>query len=156
MAIELPTYSAVFAFEKRLYAIYDFELPVSVSLFQGGAYLAALGVTIAVHSLIGTPLDAFWFFAWVVPPGAVAWRASRPLADGKRPHEWVATRLRHLGEPRTLARLHPERTPSRWRPHAAVVIPTAAAACSNGATEQYSSGAVAQCSSGASKEKVST
>lgn len=131
--MELPTYSAVFAFEKRLYAIYDFELPVSVSLFQGGVFLAALGLTIAVNTLLGVGVTAATFVFYVVPPGTAAWLATQPIADGKRPHQWVATRLRHLGEPRTLARLRPHRpSPARWRPRAAATV---------GVTAEFSSSA---------------
>lgn len=121
--MELPTYSAVFAFEKRLYAVYDFELPISVSLFQGGVFLAALGATIAANALLGIAMSAASFWVFVVPPGFAAYLAARPLGDGKRPHQWVATHARHLTEPRTLARLRPRRAAaSRWRPRHGVVV----------------------------------
>lgn len=121
--MELPTYSAVFAFEKRLYAIYDFELPISVSLFQGGVFLVAVGATLAATALLGIGLTAGTFWLFVVPPGFAAYLATRPLADGKRPHEWVAGRARHLSEPRTLARLRPYRpAPARWRPRSSAAV----------------------------------
>jgi hypothetical protein len=115
MAIELPTYSAVFAFEKRLYAIYDVELPTPVSLFQGAVFLLAVAADVLITRLIGVRLTAGSFWLFVVPPGGAAWLASQPLADHKRPHQWAATRLRHWHEPRTLIRLHPDRRPRRPR-----------------------------------------
>jgi hypothetical protein len=125
MAMELPTYSAVFAFEKRLYAVYDFELPISVSLFQGGVFLAALGATIAATALLGIAMSAGTFWIFVLPPGFAAYLAARPLGDGKRPHQWIATHARHLGEPRALARLHPQPGgPARWRPRSTAYVGT--------------------------------
>jgi len=120
--VELPTYSAVFGFEKRLYAIYDLELPVPVSLFQAGVFLLALAATLAVTTLAGVGLTAASAWVFVVPPATAAYLASRPLADGKRPHHWLASQARHLAEPRTLVRLRPDRAPTRIRPHGRAVV----------------------------------
>lgn len=148
MALELPTYSAVFAFEKRLYAIYDVELPTSVSLFQGAVFLLAVAADILITGLFGVGLSARSFWVFVVPPGGAAWVASQPLADHKRPHQWLATRLRHWREPHTLVRLHPQRTwrrprlqawpprlhleecPRRWRCRTPILIPPTAGSAS--------------------------
>ena len=112
----LPTYSAVFGFEKRLYAIYDLELPVPVSLFQAGVFLLALAATLAATAMVGVGLSAASAWVFVVPPATAAYLASRPLADGKRPHHWLVSQARHLTEPKTLVRLRPDRAPSRIRP----------------------------------------
>jgi hypothetical protein len=120
--VELPTYSAVFGFEKRLYAIYDLELPVPVSLFQAGVFLPALAATLAFTTMAGIGLTAASAWAFVVPPATAAYLASRPLADGKRPHHWLTSQARHLTEPRTLVRLHPDRAPGRTRPRGSVHI----------------------------------
>ena len=100
--MELPTYSAVFGFEKRLYAIYDLELPVPVSLFQAGVFLLALAATLATTTVLGIGLTAASAWVFVVPPATAAYLASRPLADGKRPHHWLVSQARHLTEPRTV------------------------------------------------------
>ena len=120
--MELPTYSAVFGFEKRLYAIYDLELPVPVSLFQAGVFLLALAATFAAAGLVGIGLTAASTWLFVVPPATAAYLASRPLADGKRPHHWLASQARHLTEPRLLVRLRPGRAPTRIRPRSAVLV----------------------------------
>jgi len=114
--VELPTFSAVFGFEKRLYAIYDLELPVPVSLFQAGVFLLALAATLGATTLAGVGLTAGSAWVFVVPPATAAYLASRPLGDGKRPHHWLASQARHLIEPRTLVRLRPDRAPTRIRP----------------------------------------
>ena len=125
--MELPTYTGVFGFERRLYAIYDLELPVPVSLFQAGVFLLALGATLAATTLVGIGLSAASAWVFVVPPATAAYVASLPLADGKRPHHWVASQVRHLTEPRTLVRLRPDRAPTRLRPRGVALIVTSTA-----------------------------
>lgn len=120
--MELPTYSAAFGFEKRLYAIYDLELPVPVSLFQAGVFLLALAATLATTTILGVGLSAASAWLFVVPPATAAYLASRPLADGKRPHHWLVSQARHLTEPRSLARLRPDRGPGRIRPRSTASI----------------------------------
>lgn len=111
--MELPTYSAVFAFEKRLYAVYDLELPAPVSLFQAGAFLAALAVVVPAMLFLGVGLSAASCWVFVVPPALAAYLASRPLEDGKRPHHWLVSQARYLTGPRVLVRLRPDRSGHR-------------------------------------------
>lgn len=109
--MQLPTYTSMFRHERKLYAIYDFELPAPVSLFQAGAFVVSLAVVYAVLQLLGIPLNAFWAFAYLVPPGVAAWLASQPVADGKRAHHWLGSQIRYLTEAKTLCRLRPYREP---------------------------------------------
>lgn len=112
MATELPTYTSVFRLRRRLYALYDFELPVPVGLAEVGIFLAAVAVFWALAQALGigfTPGSA-WFF--LVPPGFVAYLARLPVADGKQPHALLASRVRYILEPRALHRLAEAREPS--------------------------------------------
>ncbi len=123
--VELPTYTSIFRWERRLYAIYDWELPVPVSLFQLVAFVGALLVTFAVTGLLGVPVSAGTAWVFVVPPAFAAWLASQPVADAKRPHAWLASQARYFTEPRALNRLRPERNPGRVRFSATVWCPGA-------------------------------
>lgn len=100
--MELPTYTAVFRLKRRLYAIYDWELPVPVGLLEIAVFAAGVALCAVVAQLIGLELTpgSAWFF--VVPPGFLAYAARRPLADGKPPHAWAWAQLRYLLEPRLL------------------------------------------------------
>jgi hypothetical protein len=113
--MDLPTYTSIFRFERRLYAVYDWELPFPVSLFQLVAFVAALGLTFVVVGLLGVEPSAATAWVFVVPPGLAAWLASQPVADAKRPHAWLLTQGRYLSEPCALNRLRPERAPHRVR-----------------------------------------
>lgn len=118
--MELPTYTSVFTLERRLYAIYDLELPAPIALFQAAAFVAAAAVFLLVGRVLGVPLSAGTAWFYVVPPGFAAWIASKPVAESKRPHAWALSQLRHLVEPRVLHRLAPAREPEAVRLVAAV------------------------------------
>src|SRR3954470_1073259 len=113
--MELPTYTSVFALERRLYAVYDFELPAPVGLFQAAAFLVVGVMFLIVGRLLGVPLTPGTAWFYVVPPGFAAWVASRPVADAKRPHQWLVSQGRYLAEPRVLHRLRDGRGPKAVR-----------------------------------------
>lgn len=113
--MELPTYTSVFTLERRLYAIYDLELPAPIGFFQAAAFVAAAALFLLLGRLLGIPVSAGTAWFYVVPPGFAAWIASKPVAEGKRPHAWLAAQVRHLFEPRVLHRLSPAREPEAVR-----------------------------------------
>ena len=103
--MELPTYTSVFRLRRRLYAVYDWELPVPIGLLEVGVFAGGVIVFAALARLLGIELTAAsaWFF--VVPPGFLAYLAHQPVADHKQPHAWAATQVRYLLEPRLIHRL---------------------------------------------------
>lgn len=102
---ELPTYTSVFRLQRRLYAIYDWELPVPLGLLEVAVFVVAVAAFYGVGRLFGITVTAgtAWFF--VVPPAFLAYLARQPVADGKQPHQWLLTQLRYVLEPRVLVRL---------------------------------------------------
>ena len=101
----LPTYTSVFRLRRRLYAVYDWELPVPVGLFEATVFVGA----VVAFALLGqafamglTPGNA-WFY--VIPPVFVAYLARQPVADAKQPLDWLASHARYLLEPRVVHRL---------------------------------------------------
>ena len=113
--MDLHTYTSIFRFERRLYAIYDWELPFPVSLFQLVAFVGALGLTLVVSDLLGVAPSAGTAWVFVVPPAFAAWLASQPVADATRPHVWILSQARYMTEPRALNRLRAEHAPKRVR-----------------------------------------
>lgn len=110
--IPLPTYTSVFRLRRRLYAIYDWELPVPVGLFEASVFLGAVVAFALLATALGigfTPGSA-WFF--VVPPAFVAYLARQPVADAKQPLDWLASHVRYVLEPRVVHRLADARGPA--------------------------------------------
>ena len=111
--MELPTYTSIYRFERRLYKIFDWELPRPVSLFQAAAFVAALAALWLLGGLVGLSPGRATGWLYVMAPAVAAWAASTPIADAKRPHELIVSRTRYLLQPRRLHRLIDEREPAR-------------------------------------------
>lgn len=101
----LPTYTAVFRLRRRLYAIYDWELPIPVGLLEVAVFAVALGVVALLARLLAIPLTpgTAWFF--LVPPGFLAYLARQPIVDHKPPHAWLGSQLAFALQPRRLVGL---------------------------------------------------
>lgn len=119
---ELPTYTSLFRVERRLYAVYDLELPVPVGLFQAGVFAVTAALSVLALELLGPGLTAGTAWVVVVPPAFASWGASRPLVEGRRPHRWAWSQLRHVLEPRRLDGPARRREPERVELVASVVV----------------------------------
>lgn len=131
--MELPTYTNIWKIEKRLYKLYDFRLPMPVPVGQVTAFLAIAVPYMLILTMAGMPFSHTWVWLYVLPPGVLAWLVTRPVLEGKRLPELVASQLRYLSEPRTWCRMTPltERdqifvSATVWRGPAAVRRPAAA------------------------------
>jgi MinD-like ATPase involved in chromosome partitioning or flagellar assembly len=105
--VDLPTYTNIWRIEKRLYKLYDFRLPMPVPVGQIAVFAAIAVPYVVVLSLIGLPFSHTLLWLYVLPPGALAWLATRPVLEGKRLPELIVSQLRYLGEPRTWCRMAP-------------------------------------------------
>lgn len=124
--MQLPTYTAIWRVERRLYKIEDWVLPVPVSLLQTGVFATCAACWWVLLRLAGVGFGADTGWLYVVPPACAAWAAGRPVAEHKRPHELLMSQLRYVGAPKALARLVPVAPPAAsvvgarvWRPQRA-------------------------------------
>jgi hypothetical protein len=113
--MQFPTYTHIWRLERRLYRVFDLELPRPVSQVQVVAFLVAGAVVLAVGRALGVPLTPQTLMPQLGIAGFFSWLASQPIADGKRPHEWLASQLRYLREPRRLYDFADPREPDRVR-----------------------------------------
>jgi hypothetical protein len=114
--LDLPVFTNVFRLRRRLYRIYDVELPVPVSLLQVVAFSAAAVLVFTALRAGGVDLTPGSAWVFIVPPGVFAWLANRSVADERTPLEWGTAQVRHLLEPRTLAALEPATATPRPAP----------------------------------------
>lgn len=105
--MELPTYTNIWKIEKRLYKLYDFRLPMPVPVGQVTAFLAIAIPYMLILTMVGMPFSHTWVWLYVLPPAVLAWLVTRPVLEGKRLPELVASQLRYLSEPRTWCRMAP-------------------------------------------------
>ena len=105
--MELPTYTNIWRIEKRLYKLYDFRLPMPLPVGQIAVFTAIAVPYIIILTLLGLPFSHTSFWLYVLPPGVLAWLATRPVLESKRLPELIVSQLRYLGEPRSWCRLAP-------------------------------------------------
>ncbi|MGH9069855.1 MAG: conjugal transfer protein [Acidimicrobiales bacterium] len=101
--MEMPTYTSIFTLRRKLYAIYDWELPRPVELAQVGVFVVGVALVFVFTTALGHGLTAANAWMFIVPPGAVAWYATQPVADEKTIGGWLGSQLRYLCEPRKIA-----------------------------------------------------
>src|ERR1700684_3077744 len=62
---------------------------------------------VIILTVLGLPFSHTSFWLYVLPPGVLAWLATRPVLESKRLPELIMSQLRYLGEPRSWCRLAP-------------------------------------------------
>ena len=105
--MDLPTYTNIWRIEKRLYKLYDFRLPMPLPLGQIAVFTAIAVPYVVILAVLGLPFSHTLLWLYVLPPGVLAWFATRPVLESKRLPELVASQLRYLSEPRAWCRLTP-------------------------------------------------
>ncbi len=105
--MELPTYTNIWRIEKRLYKLYDFRLPMPLPVGQIAVFTAIAVPYVIILTVLGLPFSHTSFWLYVLPPGVLAWLATRPVLESKRLPELIVSQLRYLGEPRSWCRLAP-------------------------------------------------
>ena len=113
--MDLVTYTSVFRIERRLYKVFDIELPRPVSLVQAGAFVAVLVLMLLVGPIVGLTFSQSTAWLYIAVGAVVSVLASQPIVDAKRPHELIASRLRYLFEPKELYRLRERRETATMR-----------------------------------------
>jgi hypothetical protein len=115
--LDLPTYTRLFEVERKLYKIFDLELPRPVGMLEALAFLSTALVIMLAMAVFGQGISAENAFLYIVPPGVASWLASQQfdLTDAKRPHVWALAQLRFLMEPRHLVRLEANKEPHHLR-----------------------------------------
>lgn len=118
--MDLPTYTNIWRIEKRLYKLYDFNLPVPLPMVTIGVFIGVFLPWVIFLRLVQVPFSSPWHVLYIVPPGLVTYLATRPVLEGKRLTELLLAQLRYLIEPRTWCRLTPVYEPERAKVTAVV------------------------------------
>jgi hypothetical protein len=105
--VDLPTYTNIWRIEKRLYKLYDFRLPMPIPVGQIAVFAAITVPYVVVLTLLGLSFSHTLLWLYVLPPGVLAWLATRPVLESKRLPELVISQVRYLSEPRTWCRMAP-------------------------------------------------
>lgn len=100
--MEIRTFTTFWNMERKLYSIYDINLPVPISLKVVGAFLLTgvpwWGLMILLHVPFGD-----LFVLWIFPPMVLGYVASKPWFQKKTFVEFLLSQITYLRQPKRLA-----------------------------------------------------
>jgi hypothetical protein len=90
--LQLRTHTRLWNVEKKMYKFYDFTLPAPVSLRMMGIFFATALPWIGFCAIIGIPFaPPFGHLIWIAPPAMLTYAGSKPVAEGKKLGELLAS-----------------------------------------------------------------
>lgn len=109
--MEIKNYTSFWNMEKKLYALWDIQLPFPISLRVAGVFVGTIIPWGVLMWILHVPLtDGFGLLAWLAPPILLAWVSGRPILEDKTIIEYATSRLKYLRENRHYKRLEPDLT----------------------------------------------
>lgn len=126
--MEIRSYNAVFALERRIYRVDRVRLNPSGVPVRGVVYFVALmlfGLVLAGLPVLGAVLRLVpWYMRAIALPGGLAALLAILRVDGRAFHLAAAAVLRDARLPRALHGAgRPVTTPRRWRPNPLLCLP---------------------------------
>lgn len=116
--MELRTHTSLWHIERKMYKLYDFTLPMPISVRQLGIFFGFGLPWVLFLKIVHLPFSSPWHLVWIAPPVLVAWYANKPVAEGKRLGELISSTVRFWTQPRRFLRLTPakakDQTISVW------------------------------------------
>jgi hypothetical protein len=110
---DLPVYTVVLSLPRRITHIGEIPLPRPYPLVEAAFIVGTLAAMLVVSWRLRLPVRPEWAWLYLLLPWAAGQLATRPLADRKPAHIWLAAQLRYLvAEPRLMARLRPLHEPT--------------------------------------------
>lgn len=133
-SLELRTHTRLWQVEKKLYKLYDYTLPMPVSVRMLGIFILSGTLWGAICLILRVPFaPPFGHLIWVAPPAVMTWLAGKPVAEGKRLGELLASQVSFYGtQARRYAGLRPHTAPDTI--HLRVEVWRSANAITNRAT----------------------
>lgn len=105
-------YTSAFRYERRLYGVFDLQLPRPATFGQVGVWAGMLVVMLlaAGAGLLPWGTESLWLYV-AVPVGA-AWAVGQPGPDRRPLHRWAAAQVRFWLRPSTLDGLREKTHPA--------------------------------------------
>lgn len=124
--LELRTHTRLWQVEKKLYKLYDYTLPMPISLRMAVIFVFAFGFWGGLCLLLGVPsAPPFGHLFWLAPPALLTWFGNRPVAEGKRLGELLFSQVGFLAQHSHYAGLTAHTAPDLVHARAEVWTPTA-------------------------------
>jgi hypothetical protein len=107
--MQIRTFTNFWNFEKKVYSIYDIQLPVAISLRQLGVFLLVGGPYWLLLNIFGVPFEINFLFLilWLGPPLAASVLGNRPIFEGKTLIQYLSSRVKFIFESKNHKGLSP-------------------------------------------------
>jgi hypothetical protein len=111
--IELRTHTRLWQVEKKLYKLYDYTLPMPISLRMLGIFLLTVIPWAVFCSVVGIPFaPPFGHLIWIAPPAGLTYLGSKPVAEGKKLGELLVSQVSfYVSQHKTYAGMAPHSAP---------------------------------------------
>lgn len=106
--MEVRTFTSFWDLEKKLYTIYDFQMPFPISLRVLGIFIGTGLPWWILLFTINVPIGAPWYLFYLLPPAAFGWFGSKPIFEGKTLFQYIRSRVQYLFENKNYKRLEPD------------------------------------------------
>lgn len=101
--MEVKTYTNIWNEEKKLYSIYEWQLPTPVGFRQIGLFALGLILWVPIMFMFHVPIaNAFTFIIWFGPPVLLAVIGNRPMFEDKTIFQFASSRIGFIMEPKTI------------------------------------------------------
>lgn len=101
--LEAKTYTNIWNQDKKLYSIYELELPTPVSFRQIGLFFIGALLWAPLMYVLHVPIsNAGGFILWVAPPFVLAWIGNRPIFEDKTLFQWLFGFIGFFFEPKAI------------------------------------------------------
>lgn len=105
--MEIKTFTSFWNIEKKVYSIYDIQLPFAVSIRSIGVF-AVTGVPYwIILNIFGMPFGLQTIIVWLAIPLALSVIGNKPIFEGKNIVDYLSSRIKFLFESKKYKGLKP-------------------------------------------------
>lgn len=105
--MEIKTFTNFWNIEKKIYSIYDIQLPFAVSIRSVGIF-AATGIPYwIILSIFGVPFGLSTLVFWIAVPLILSIIGNRPIFEGKNIVDYLTSQIKFLFESKKYKGLEP-------------------------------------------------
>lgn len=106
--MQIKTFTSFWSIEKKLYSIYDFSLPMPISLRVLGVFVGIAIPWWVILAIIHVPISSPGYLLYLAVPAVIAYLASNPLFEKKTLFQFLGSRIKFLFENRHYKGLTPD------------------------------------------------
>lgn len=105
--MEIKTFTSFWNIEKKIYSIYDIQLPFAVSIRSIGIFTVTGIPYWIILSIFGVPFGLSTLVFWLAVPLILSIIGNRPMFEGKNIVDYLTSQIKYLFESKRYKGLKP-------------------------------------------------